>query len=264
MTNLTKYKKDLDALIQQGDLLSLAMNIECEVLNNRSQKYTDEEFKKICDALPSIKSDYQIWYSEAVSVIKLIIPDRLNNFVQYYEKSKTRRVIDYESYVIEDYLQELIIKKGGQIIVSKSAAINKLAQQVAILKSCKRKFESSLFDIKQLLLADIFDTEIDSAKELNRKGFYRASGAIIGVILESHFEQVCKNHNLPLPKKYYTINEYNDLLKKHEIIEIETFRHIQLLGDIRNKCDHKKEQEPTKKDIDDLISGAEKIIKSVY
>lgn len=48
------------------------------------------------------------------------------------------------------------------------------------------------------------------------------------------------------------------------MVATDVFRHIQLLGDLRNKCDHKKDAEPTKQEIDDLIGGAEKIIKTVF
>ncbi len=41
-------------------------------------------------------------------------------------------------------------------------------------------------------------------------------------------------------------------------------RFIQLMGDIRNKCDHNKKEEPTNDDIATIISGAEKIIKNIY
>ena len=43
-----------------------------------------------------------------------------------------------------------------------------------------------------------------------------------------------------------------------------TRRHIQLLGDIRNLCDHDKKQEPTKDQVQTLIDGTDKIIKTVF
>lgn len=45
--------------------------------------------------------------------------------------------------------------------VSSKAAINLLEQQIAIVEAIKRRFESSLFDIKQLVQADLFDSELD-------------------------------------------------------------------------------------------------------
>jgi len=139
-----------------------------------------------------------------------------------------------------------------------------LDSQIGILKSCEKRFESSLFDIKQLLQADIFDSELDAARELNKKGFLRAAGAISGVVLEGHLKQVCINHNIVIKKTNPTISDFNQLLKDNEIIETHDWRFIQRLGDIRNLCDHKKQREPTKEEIEELIKGVEKIIKTLF
>ena len=75
-------------------------------------------------------------------------------------------------------------------------AIPKCQQQLNILKAVQARFESSLFDIKQLVQADLFDDELAAAKMLNKNKFVRAAGAIAGVVLEKHLDQVLKNHNL--------------------------------------------------------------------
>lgn len=254
--NLDRYKKDLNALISYGEKLQYSIIIESdpEFFDNLEPEKI-EIFKK----WPKFNSNYQIWYSEALRIIKAILPDRVGNFIAYYEKSKTRKILEYDNYVMEDYLLGLSSPR-----VNIKVAQNVFAQQLNILKSCKKRFESSLFDIKQLLQADIFDSELEAAKELNKKGFARGAGAMVGVVLEAHFAQVCEARSIKLTKKHPTINDYNELLKANNIIVIDVFRHIQLLGDLRNKCDHKKDEEPTKQEINDLISGAEKIIKTVF
>lgn len=256
MNNLEKYKNDITNLIKTGEMLRISMQIECDptVLDD-----LPKETSEIISKYPKFRSVYQTWYSEALAIIKFLLPDRVNDFKQYYEKPKVRKSLDHGTYTIQDYLQGLI---NGY--VKADAAIPLFEQQFQILKSCEKRFESSLFDIRQLLQADIFDSELESAKELNKKGFTRGAGAMTGVILEAHFSEICHKHNLKMTKKHPTINDYNDLLKNENIIAIDIFRHIQLLGDLRNKCDHKKDTDPTKQEIDDLISGTEKIIKTVF
>jgi len=104
--------------------------------------------------------------------------------------------------VIEDYLQGMRITRSGgtEVIVDKSAAIPQFDQQVAILKSAEARFDSSLFDIKQLVQADLLDSEVDAAKLLLKNKFFRAAGAICGVVIEKHLAQVCENHGLKLQK----------------------------------------------------------------
>jgi hypothetical protein len=51
-----------------------------------------------------------------------------------------------------------------------------------------------------LAQADLFDSELDAAKELAKHKFTRASGAMAGVILERHLQQICQNHNIKITK----------------------------------------------------------------
>ena len=193
-----------------------------------------------------------------------MLPDRVVDFTQFYERPKARKEITYESYVIADYLDNLIVSRYGKAEVDRSSAILKFNQQLNILKSVQRRFESSLFDIQQIVQADLLDSELDAAKELNKKGFSRGAGAIVGVVLEKHLSQVCKNHNIKVRKKHPAINDYNELLKQSEIIQIQDWRFIQRLADLRNLCDHNKDAEPTREDVEELINGAAKISKTIY
>lgn len=150
----------------------------------------------------------------------------------------------------------------NEIIVDISSAIPRFEQQLNILKSTQNRFSSSLFDIKTLVMADVFDSEIDSARTLLHHKYYRAAGAIAGVVLEKHLSSVSISHTAPLKKKTTTISDLNDHLKDRGIIDVPQWRFIQHLGDIRNLCSHNK-QEPTKDQVQDLLDGVAKIIKTV-
>lgn len=264
MNNLQKYEKDLETLIDSGGNLQNAMSFECYPEKVREQ--LGEKIEAFVKTLPNFDQEYQAWYSESLAVIKQLLPDRLNDFIRLFEKPKTRKEISYENYVVEDYLQGLILTRGWEkeVVVSKNAAIPKFQQQLNILKSVKQRFKSSLFDIKQLVQADLLDSELETAQELNKKGFTRGAGAIAGVVLESHLLQVCENHVLMVIKKDPAIGDLNDLLKNNNVIDTSVWRYIQHLSDLRNKCDHKKSSEPTKVEIEDLIEGVKKISKTVF
>ena len=152
----------------------------------------------------------------------------------------------------------------GETKVDTKSVLSKYEQQLNIVKSLKDRFESSLYDIKQLLQADLFDSEIAVAKELLKKGFVRAAGAVTGVVLEKHLSVVCQNHNLTSKKKTQSINDFNQLLKDNDVIDTPTWRNIQYLGDLRNLCDHGKERDPKKEEIEDLIDGTSKITKTLF
>jgi hypothetical protein len=267
ISNLDRYRKDLAALIVKGDDLKLAMEYACfpeEVKKQLFKALGKEESANRIKNLPSFEFKYQEWYSEAKVLIKQLLPDRLEDFVSHYEKPRTRKNIDNSNYVIADYLQGISQSdRFGKEIFGRSAAINQMRQQIAILRGLGQRFDSSLFDIRQLVQADLFDSELDAAKELAKNGFTRAAGAVAGVVLERHLAQVCGNHNVTTRKKP-TISVLNDALKEASVIDVPQWRFIQLLGDIRNGCDHSNTKEPTATEVNELIEGANKVTKTIF
>lgn len=265
-SNLEKYKKDLERLIAKGNLLLIAMQYEC--FPERMEEALGDRSEELIKTFPKFSDEYQTWYSEAKVVIKQLLPDRLSDFVRHYEKPKPRKDISYENYRIDDYLQGLTITRTSgfekETIVGTDAAIPQFQQQIAILKSVSSRFESSLFDIRQLVQADLFDSELDAARELIKHGFLRGAGAIAGVILEKHLAQVADNHNIKTRKKHPTISDFNDLLKIGGVLDVPSWRQIQRLGDIRNLCDHNKDRDPTKEEVEELVDGVEKFTKTLF
>ena len=269
-SNLDRYKGDLKKLSNQGDKLLLAMQNECfpEKIPDLYKEENSEKIKDFINDLPKFSESYQAWYSEAKVLIKQLLPDRIEDFVRHYQKPKPRKEINIDNYRIEDYFQGLTLTKGYghrmKTIVDESAAIPHFQQQLAMLKAASSRFESTLYDIKQLVQADLFDSELDAARELAKKGFLRGAGAIAGVVLEKHLGEVCKNHNLKTRKKNPCISDFNDVLKADSVLDIPTWRHIQRLGDLRNLCDHGKGREPTKNEIEELISGVDQYTHSLF
>ena len=268
ISNLTRYKKDLDALIAKGDQLHMSLQRDCfkEEFDIAAKKEYGKKVQEFFAGLPSFNSTYQAWYSEAKSLIKQLLPDRLSDFVRHYEKPKPRKDITFENYRIEDCLQGLVITRGyeKQKLVGPEGAIPHLRQQLAILSAVKARFESSLFDIKQLVQADLFDSELDAAKELLSQKFTRAAGALAGVVLERHLVQVCENHSVTIGKKNPGISDLSAALKEPGILDTPQWRFVQHLADIRNLCDHSKKIEPTIEQVDDLIAGVSKITKTLF
>lgn len=253
MTNLEKYKSDLSRLISQGDALYEAICNECEPIDRRKQNENG-----LCFCM-----GYQSWYSESLVVIKQLLPDRLDDFKSYYEVPSHRKKITSQNYQIKDYLDALENPEFFDLdSFEEKNAIPKFQQQLNILKAVQARFESSLFDIQQLVQADLFDDELAAAKMLNKNKFVRAAGAIAGVVLEKHLDQVLKNHNLICKKD--TISPLNDALKAGNVYDIPTFRKIQHLGDIRNLCDHNSKREPTQEEVEEMINGVDSIIKTVF
>ena len=144
------------------------------------------------------------------------------------------------------------------------AAIPRFKQQVSIVQGIQERFRSSLFDIRQMAQADLFDSELDAAKELAKNKFTRSAGALAGVVLERHLKEICGNHNVTIRKRNPQISDLNDALKDTAVIEISQWRSIQHLGDLRNLCAHDKKSEPTADQVNDLLAGVAKVTKTIF
>ncbi|PRY26953.1 hypothetical protein CLV78_1011059 [Aliiruegeria haliotis] len=112
-----KFSDDLKRLIVEGNELLNSIQYECypDTVSEQIYKAVDndeEKAEKILKDFPSFRDDYQKWYSEAQAVIKQVLPDRLSDFISYYEYPRVRKKIDFQNYMIRDYLQGLQITSG--------------------------------------------------------------------------------------------------------------------------------------------------------
>lgn len=255
ISNIDILKTEIDRLVREGKQLIIVE------LETKKEKYGSTLSSN------TISISYSSWYSEALPLIKTVLPDRYDEFVSYYLPNKNRKKIIYESFRIADYLTKVEepddLLGMSPMFNMQSTFINLFNVQIGIVNSCKNRLESKLDNIKEILQAELFDNELDSARHLHTNMFYRAAGMLAGVVLESHLSKVCIAHNINIPSKP-TISNFNELLKSNEIIEIPIWRHLSLLGDLRNLCSHAKDKEPTREEVTELIDGVAKMIKKVY
>ena len=238
MSNVDRFKEELQKLIARGYALA-------------SEEFSEHGGELIhLGTWEDFTTDYQLWYTESLAVIKQLLPDRYREFVDSYEGE------------VRGWLTE-----GGQDAWPVAYVEDRIAMirlQAQILHSAATRFESSLFEIRQMVQADLFDSELESAKELNKQGFSRCAGAVAGVVLEKHLSQVTGNHDLRVGKPKPGINDFNEKLKSDDVIDVPTWRNIQRLADLRNLCDHSREREPSRDDVSELIDGVEKITKTLF
>lgn len=264
MNNLEKYKEDYKKLEELGEALQYGFLYDyrdhprCKKIYNQF-----DDKKKEYAQRNAFSTHYQAWYNESLRLIKQLMPERLDDFVSFYAADKRRKDVDITTYTISDCLRGIRMSRMGETLVEPVDGYGLFQQQLYIVASLGKCFESSLFNIKELLQADIFNSELDEARELHKNGFYRAAGAMCGVILEKHFAGVCVSHTIKMKKTAPSISDYNEKLKEEMVINNKTYLLIQRLGTIRNLCDHHKKIEPTMDDIDDLINGTDKILHEV-
>lgn len=271
--SIDDYKEDLSKLLAMGERMTRDLLFK----DAESRKSFQETVKKIKrgagyqkkkeEVDGCFEGDYQRWYTESLAVIRQLIPDRLGEFVHLYQGDRRRKKVDATTYTIQDWLLGMRSTRdydGVKHFDDIGCAAERFDTQFHILKAAESRFESTLHDLRQIAQADLFDSELDAARELLKNGFLRGAGAIAGVVLEKHLSEVCLNHSLKSRKKNPAISDFNELLKKNDVLDIPNWRFIQRLGDLRNLCDHNKEREPSKDEVGELISGVDKVSKTIY
>jgi hypothetical protein len=214
--------------------------------------------------LGTLNMAYQSWYTRALAVVKQITPERAGDFAEAYKLDR-RKEVTYDTYTISDYLMGLVIKWAGKPTFNTEQAYSvKLVKQLGILNAAIDAVPSALHDIRAVVRAELMDSDIDSAKELTKAGHLRSAGVVCGVVLEKHLKEVAVRHDIRFRKKNVTISDANDALKENSIVDVPMWRFIQRLADIRNLCAHSKDRDPKQDEVEDLITGTEKVIKEVF
>jgi len=246
MSTSEEIKKELKALLdKQKDLIQLA-------------EKNDDILK--------FGTTYQRWYSRAYKLVESLAPERLTEFSSYYLIDPKRKVTDAGNYVIQDYIKGIgarIDQFDQPLWDTNNLTMIRVMNQLQIIGSLSSRIDSVLQDVTGHLFAELQDSELKAAVQL-KKISKRAAGALAGVVLERHLQRTVKNHKITIRKKSPTISDLNDRLKQAAVYDVPTWRKIQLLADIRNLCSHQKASEPTDDQIDELISGVNLVIKSVF
>ena len=243
MTKREAIHKELAALEKEGAELAVSF-----------QNEEDKQFHY----------DYQRWYTKALKAVASLATDRYAEFRGYYEVDPKRKSLGYGTYVIQDYLKG--VAPGGyqyQGFDSRQQVLKCFVNQLTILNSIEARIDSVLANIEGELYSELQDNEIAVARQL-LKVSPRAAGALVGVLIEGHLQKVADSHGIKIAKKNPTIADLNDPLKAASVTDTASWRKITFLADLRNLCSHKKDVDPTKEQVEELIAGAEWLTKNVF
>lgn len=127
----------------------------------------------------------------------------------------------------------------------------------AIFLAAKEDYEGGyLRTTRSLIQVEVFDSELEQAKELLQAGYKSPAAITAGVVLETSLRELCDQEGLPHGKldkmnsDLAKIGKYNKLQQKR----------ITALADIRNSAAHGKPQEFTDQDVVEMIRDTERFV----
>lgn len=94
-----------------------------------------------------------------------------------------------------------------------------------------------MVSVRELATAEVFDDLLEMAKHLQENGFFLASVAITGGVLEDALRKLHSRHlpAVPVPDQ---INPLNEGLRQAGVYAQPQWREVQAWGDLRNDADH--------------------------
>lgn len=229
------YWNDTRPLETEEEKSDTYLDFDLTTMVTPAKKKLSEEFKL----------DYQDWYSSCCALLERNYnKERASEFKSEYENN-------IKTIISENYIE----------LNTEYTFIDSFKHQASILNALPLYLEHRLSDMELTVASILMDDELLEAEYLLKKGFIRAAGALVGVVLERHLKMRCDKNEpkLKYPKNA-AISKLNDILKDNNLLDISDWRQIQYLGDVRNKCDHDKKVEPKKEDVADLISKVKEMI----
>ena len=120
----------------------------------------------------------------------------------------------------------------------------------AVFLAAKEDFEGGyLSSMRALVQAEVFDSELEQAKELLNSGYSTAAAVVAGVVLETALRELCDKEAISHGK----LDKMNTDLAKAGVYNKLMQKRITALADIRNSAAHGKPNEFTEQDVTDMI-----------
>lgn len=154
------------------------------------------------------------------------------------------------------HFKDLIQSEETQSYDTNTRVIKRLTP---VLVAAYDDFKSGfLITFKQIVQAEIFDSEFEQAKSLLESGYKNAAAVIAGVVLETAIKELCLNNGIDIERKKLT--QLNDDLAKAGVYNKLQQKQITALADIRNNAAHGNYDEFTKEDVERMISDIERFL----
>lgn len=177
--------------------------------------------------------------------------DRVDNEALLNWQVKARHLLSLACGVDSVHLKAFLNAEKPQAYRSNYEMMKELK---AIFLAAKEDFEGGFMtSVRQLVQAEVFDTELDQARELLKGGYASAAAVVAGVVLETSMRNLCKDAGI----EPASLNKMNADLTKAGVYNLLIQKRITAMADIRNNAAHGHADQFSPSDVADMISYVE-------
>jgi len=197
-------------------------------------------------------------YSELINEAKDLITKTKKNAFKYepqFEKwvasslNLLEKTFGNNSYMIRRFITHL--DSPGIILYWQLTYLR------AILISAKTEIENGfLYDIKFLIAEEFYDSMIDYGKDLLSKNHKIPSGVLGRIVIEDTLKKLCEKNGISIDHGW-NASRINAELRKSGVYNLSMQDRIQAFLRIGNFAAHGKDEEFSKKDVEDLFDFVE-------
>jgi hypothetical protein len=140
-----------------------------------------------------------------------------------------------------------------------SSNIYHMKRQAAIFHAAKEDFEGGhMNSLKNLVSADLFDSQLDQARELLKSGYAVAAAVIAGIVLETTIQRLCDDNGIPRAN----LSKMNEGLAKAEVYSKLDQKKITAWAAVRNSAAHGGDDQFQATDVPLMIEGVEGFVSA--
>jgi len=212
-------------------------------------------------------------FQELISEAKIMIKKKQSSTTIVNYRTKTREFFDddtnelYLSWKVK--VQNLLRVSCGEdsvhyqifLLEKENGLYNpqKLQRSIPVLLAAFDDLQKGfLVSFKQIVQAEVFDSELEQAKSLLQNSYKNAAAVIAGTVLETAIKELCLNNGIELDRKKLT--HLNDELAKAGIYNKLQQKQVTALADIRNNAAHGDYEQFTQEDVRRMIEDIERFL----
>lgn len=242
MDDLNQVRRELESLLSAGH--ELAARVREEQLDPRD-----------------VNEGYQVWYTQARRLVAHVLPDRQREFEEYY------RSVEDDSP--QATIASILVRPGP----GKAAGERREGLAQLFDPGIEQRAFLHLFGMQLAILASALPTLLpperphDRVLELShvllKGGHRRAAGALAGMALEQHLQNVARRRGLELtPADLRSAARLNRVMRAAGIYGGSRSRQIRDLIDLSTACLQGKEK-PSPQRLAWLLAGVDEALRRV-
>jgi hypothetical protein len=210
-------------------------------------KVIQKRFAELSDQLSDLAKTMQVKHSEYSSRYEQVDPEQYLNWCV-----KARSLIGNACGRESEHYKSFVEAEEPS---SFSGNYENLKSLRAVFTAAREDFEGGyLVSVRNLVQAEIADSELDQARELHKSGYISAAAVVAGVVLETTLRTLCDSQGLSHGKldkmnaDLAKAGQYNSLMQKR----------ITALAAIRNSAAHGNAGDFTATDVSSMIADVER------